>query len=71
MEYSGAVYAVILNDPDLRQSLVGEAHSPRRSAPATAGSQALRVWLAETLRRLATRVDPTSRVLDPRSAGAV
>jgi hypothetical protein len=59
MEYSGAVYTVILNGTDLRQSLMGEAHSLRWSTPATAVSQVLGVWLAATLRVLATRVVST------------
>ena len=32
MEYSGAVYAVILNDPDLRQNPVGD-HQGVQKAP--------------------------------------
>ena len=71
MEYSGAVYAVILNDPGLRQGLVREAQRSRRAAQGTAASQALRVWLSATLHVLAARVDPTSGVLEPRSAGAL
>jgi hypothetical protein len=71
MEYSGAAYIVMLNDPDLRQGLVGEARRARPAGPATAGSQPLRVWLAARLHVLATRIDPTTRVLDPQLAGTV
>jgi hypothetical protein len=43
MENLVTAYAMILNDPDLRQNPVGEAHRSRRGAQTTAGSQVLRV----------------------------
>jgi hypothetical protein len=71
MENLVTAYAMILNDPDLRQNPVGEAHRSRRGVQATAGSQVLRVWLATTPQVFATRVIRTSRILDSRPASAV
>ena len=70
MEHIGAQYGVILNDPQLRQSLIRDADRSRRSGLAANSSQVLRRWFADTLHGLASRVDPAARPLDLRPASA-
>jgi hypothetical protein len=68
MESIGDCYAVILNDPELRQGLIRDAERSRRTGLTTNSTRMLRRWFALALHGLAFRVDPASRTLDLRSA---
>jgi hypothetical protein len=58
MEDFGAYYAIIFNDPELRRALIREAEQSRVSGEASRTSRLLRRCLAQTLRGLASRVEP-------------
>jgi hypothetical protein len=61
-------YAVILHDPRLRKGLIAEAERSRRARHGSKPGLALRVWFAQALRGLATRVEPVrADAVSPRS----
>ncbi len=51
-------YAVILDDPHLRNGLIREAERSRRARHGSSSLLRLRVWFAHALRGLAARVEP-------------
>jgi hypothetical protein len=65
MEHFGSEYTVILNDPQLREGLIRDAHRSRRSGRRANRSHVLRVWFAHVLHGLASRVDPAAGSLRP------
>jgi hypothetical protein len=60
----GTEYFVILSDPQLRQGMLRDAERSRRAGQGAQAGHVLRRWLAQTLHRLASRVDPASHTLD-------
>jgi hypothetical protein len=64
MDHLGVEYIVILTDPELRRGVTRETHPARRSARATGAGLMLRRWLADTLRVLATRIEPAPIISD-------
>jgi len=70
MDHLGSEYAVIINDPHLRQGIIRDAGRSRRSGLGANSSQMLRRWLADALHELASCVDPAARTVDLRPAQA-
>jgi hypothetical protein len=71
MDYLGADYIVIFSDPELRRGVIRETHAARGSARATGAGPISRRWLANTLRVLATRIEPAPIISDLRPTPAV
>jgi hypothetical protein len=59
MEDFGTCYAVIRNHPELRRGLISEAERTRRTGQGARYQSDLAPWLAQTLRWLASSVEPT------------
>src|SRR5438876_9825067 len=59
MEDFGTCYAVILNHPGLRPGLISEAERTRRTGQGARYQSDLAPWLAQTLRWLASGLEPT------------
>lgn len=64
MEHYGAACGVILNDPQLRQSLIRDVEVACRSRRSINCGQVFRQWFACALHALAASVDPSARTLD-------
>ncbi len=55
MQPIGATYGVILNDPELRQSLIRDAERSRTSLRPASGSRLLRRWFIHAFHWVAGR----------------
>jgi hypothetical protein len=69
MEPLGSHYAILLHDPQLRQTLVHEASRPRPARRPSRTCRWLRVRLAHTLVGLAAHIEPSMPVWSTTSRG--
>ena len=60
MEDFATYYAIVLNNPELREGLIREAERSRRFGQNSSTSRLVRGWLARTLRGLAAHVEPSA-----------